>query len=553
MSRFMEIEPRYPRRVLRGAPAGRGCPAHVRRHLGRAAPVQRGVARQVRQQRDLLHGAAPRLRSRAGEPDADADTRRRHLLQVPDRPVPAFVPGVAGIEGLDAVIDLAVFYGRNNYLWDPSVGPVPGNVYATIVEGYEAFAAACHDVYRRGAKGRPQLTDGSRDARDHRKRAPQPGDGGRGAPGGARRAHLRQLRDARRCRAHHGARPGHRRPPGPRVTRGLELPGRVLPAGSRERAHQSSPGDATAPGDRHHGTLGWRWGHRLRGCRAGDAGCHRACPGARRGLCVRRQQPPLRHGPAVLADGRRARHDRHLDDQRWGHRGPVPGCRPRLGTNPISVAVPCGEEPPFVLDMATTAAAMGKTVNAQRDGLAIPAEWAYGTSGAPTTDPQDAMDAGRLLPWAARSPAAPTRGMAWRSWWRSCAASCRAPASARCSGRTTWATSWVPSASMPSSPSPVSRSMMDALVRELRATPPAAGFERGPRRRATRSTSRRRIGAPTASRCTPGWSRCCAPMPQTWGSRSTSSAEPSIVRIAHRRPSHDPGCPRPGRSCGPGP
>jgi len=46
-----------------------------------------------------------------------------------------------------------VFYGRNNYLWDPSIGPVPGNVYATIVEGYEAFAAACHDVYRRGSEG----------------------------------------------------------------------------------------------------------------------------------------------------------------------------------------------------------------------------------------------------------------------------------------------------------------------------------------------------------------------------------------------------------------
>jgi hypothetical protein len=30
---------------------------------------------------------------------------------------------------------------------------VPGNVYATIVEGLEAFAAACHDVYRNGSAG----------------------------------------------------------------------------------------------------------------------------------------------------------------------------------------------------------------------------------------------------------------------------------------------------------------------------------------------------------------------------------------------------------------
>jgi hypothetical protein len=30
---------------------------------------------------------------------------------------------------------------------------VPGNVYATIVEGYEEFAAACHDVYLNGSEG----------------------------------------------------------------------------------------------------------------------------------------------------------------------------------------------------------------------------------------------------------------------------------------------------------------------------------------------------------------------------------------------------------------
>lgn len=58
-----------------------------------------------------------------------------------------------GIEGLPSVVDLAVFYGRNNFLFDPSVGPVPGNVYATVVEGFEAFAKACNDVYRHGSAG----------------------------------------------------------------------------------------------------------------------------------------------------------------------------------------------------------------------------------------------------------------------------------------------------------------------------------------------------------------------------------------------------------------
>jgi hypothetical protein len=57
------------------------------------------------------------------------------------------------IEGHDSIVDLAVFYGRNNFLWDPSVGPVPGNVYASIVEGFEDFVEACNDVYRNGSAG----------------------------------------------------------------------------------------------------------------------------------------------------------------------------------------------------------------------------------------------------------------------------------------------------------------------------------------------------------------------------------------------------------------
>ena len=40
-----------------------------------------------------------------------------------------------------------------------------------------------------------------------------------------------------------------------------------------------------------------------------------------------------------------------------------------LGTNPIAVAVPAGEQPDFVLDMATTTAANGKLEIAQRKNL----------------------------------------------------------------------------------------------------------------------------------------------------------------------------------------
>lgn len=59
-------------------------------------------------------------------------------------------------EGSDTatdIVDLAVFYGRNNLLINGDVGWVPGNVFATIEEGYEEFVAACQDIWMAGAAG----------------------------------------------------------------------------------------------------------------------------------------------------------------------------------------------------------------------------------------------------------------------------------------------------------------------------------------------------------------------------------------------------------------
>jgi LDH2 family malate/lactate/ureidoglycolate dehydrogenase len=68
-----------------------------------------------------------------------------------------------------------------------------------------------------------------------------------------------------------------------------------------------------------------------------------------------------------------------------------------LGTNPIAVAIPAGEEPPIVLDMAPTVAAFGKVrLKAQR-GEEMPVGWMMGRDGKPLTDPKRA-DEGVLLP-----------------------------------------------------------------------------------------------------------------------------------------------------------
>lgn len=58
-----------------------------------------------------------------------------------------------GIADLPGVIDLALFYGRNNLLLNGDVGWVPGNVYATVVEGLGPMAEACNDVWRSGGVG----------------------------------------------------------------------------------------------------------------------------------------------------------------------------------------------------------------------------------------------------------------------------------------------------------------------------------------------------------------------------------------------------------------
>ena len=69
-----------------------------------------------------------------------------------------------------------------------------------------------------------------------------------------------------------------------------------------------------------------------------------------------------------------------------------------LGTNPICVAVPAGEEPPFVADLATTTAANGKLEILQRKGEAAPLGWIQDKHGQPSTDPHELKTGGALLP-----------------------------------------------------------------------------------------------------------------------------------------------------------
>ncbi len=77
---------------------------------------------------------------------------------------------------------------------------------------------------------------------------------------------------------------------------------------------------------------------------------------------------------------------------------PAPGGAERVvGNNPVAIAIPTAGDIPIVLDMATSAAAMGKIRMAEKAHESIPQTWAVSAQGMPTTDPAEAI-AGMLLP-----------------------------------------------------------------------------------------------------------------------------------------------------------
>jgi L-2-hydroxycarboxylate dehydrogenase (NAD+) len=74
------------------------------------------------------------------------------------------------------------------------------------------------------------------------------------------------------------------------------------------------------------------------------------------------------------------------------------------GTNPIALAVPAGEERPFVMDMATSTVPRGKLEVYDRQEKPLPLGWATDERGVPTTDASRVLDnftkraGGGLLP-----------------------------------------------------------------------------------------------------------------------------------------------------------
>jgi LDH2 family malate/lactate/ureidoglycolate dehydrogenase len=69
-----------------------------------------------------------------------------------------------------------------------------------------------------------------------------------------------------------------------------------------------------------------------------------------------------------------------------------------LGTNPLAVGIPAGQEPPLVFDASTSVVARGKIIVAAHNGEPIPQGWAIDPDGHSTTDARRAL-AGAVLPF----------------------------------------------------------------------------------------------------------------------------------------------------------
>ena len=80
---------------------------------------------------------------------------------------------------------------------------------------------------------------------------------------------------------------------------------------------------------------------------------------------------------------------------------PTFGAEPRLGTNPIAVAVPARHEPPFVFDAATSSVAQNKIEIARRLGADLEPGWLAAEDGTPIMEEAAVPETYHLLPMGA--------------------------------------------------------------------------------------------------------------------------------------------------------
>jgi uncharacterized oxidoreductase len=153
------------------------------------------------------------------------------------------------------------------------------------------------------------------------------------------------------------------------------------------------------------------------------------------------------------------------------------GTAGRLSTNPFSVALPTGLDFPLVLDVATSVAPEGKVRACRAAGKPIPEGWVVAADGRPTTDPADLYGPprGALLPFGGHKGFGLGLVVDALAGILSGAGCCTDPA-APLEGQTD-GVFLVAIRIEAFCPLPLFREQVALLVRHVKSSPPAPGFE----------------------------------------------------------------------------
>ncbi len=89
---------------------------------------------------------------------------------------------------------------------------------------------------------------------------------------------------------------------------------------------------------------------------------------------------------------------------------PFQGAEKMLGTNPVAIAFPGLNEPPIVIDFATSAVSYGKIEIAKRKGETLPPGWGIDPQGESTHEPTAIIEGGALLPLGSSSQGSGHKG-----------------------------------------------------------------------------------------------------------------------------------------------
>jgi LDH2 family malate/lactate/ureidoglycolate dehydrogenase len=159
---------------------------------------------------------------------------------------------------------------------------------------------------------------------------------------------------------------------------------------------------------------------------------------------------------------------------------PTNGRRRMLGTNPVAVAAPAGEEQPFLFDMATSAVAMGKLEIAEREGREIPTGWGVDEAGSQSRDVRGIRASGGLLPLGSSAETSSYKGYGLGMLVDILCGVLSGAGYSLALDRSVSAASFFFGAIRVDGFRPLDefKRMMDAMLREFRACPPVEGADR---------------------------------------------------------------------------